>query len=73
MKDNLVFGVLMAALFLGIVGSSLVHGLRFPAVAETAQRYAQALRLVDPVKPQSEHIVAAANVGGPGHSSASAP
>ncbi|MCC7040192.1 MAG: hypothetical protein IT516_07775 [Burkholderiales bacterium] len=73
MKDNLVFGVLMAALFLGIVGSSLVHGVRFPVVAEAAQRYAQTLRQVEPAKRQSDHIVAAASVGGPGHSSPSAP
>ncbi len=58
MKDNLVFGVLMSALFLGIVGSSLVNGLQSPAVMETAHRYAQALRLIEPANAPSVHVVA---------------
>lgn len=66
MKDNLVFGVLMSALFLGIVGSSLVNGLQSPAVMETAHRYAQALRLVNPAKAQPVEVVASWHGGSTG-------
>lgn len=72
MKDNLVFGVLMSALFLGIVGSSLVNGLQSPAVMETAHRYAQALRLVNPANTQPIHVVASLQGGSAGQPSAAA-
>jgi len=73
MKDNLVFGVLMSALFLGIVGSSLVNGLRSPAIMETAHRYAQALRLIEPANAPPIHVVASLQGGNTGKPAAAAP
>ncbi len=45
MKDKLAIGVLISALLLGIVGGSLVTGFQSPIVMDSAQRYAQVLRL----------------------------
>lgn len=72
MKDNLVFGVLMSALFLGIVGSSLINGLQSPAVMATAHRYAQTLRLVSPANAQPIHVVASLQGGRAGEPAAPA-
>lgn len=47
MKDKLVFGVLISAVLLGVAGGSLVNRFESPIVMDTAQRYAQVLRLGD--------------------------